>query len=150
MNYHKIDKFNLVNGEGVRVVLWLSGCEHGCKGCHNPQTWNIKSGQPFGIEAKDEIYEELSKDYVHGITLSGGDPLHTANREELLDLLMDIKQDFPNKTVWCYTGYTYEEVQDLEHLKYIDVLVDGKYVEELNTPKPQGCGSSNQRILRLK
>lgn len=149
MNYHNITKCDLKNGEGIRVVLWVSGCEHYCKNCHNPQTWDKNSGIEFDEKAKQEIFTELNKDYISGITLSGGDPLATFNREEILDLLKEIKEKYPSKNVWCYTGYSYDCVKHLEHMQYIDVLVDGKYVEELSKPSPQWRGSSNQNIVRL-
>lgn len=150
MNYHNITKCDLKNGDGVRVVLWVSGCEHYCKGCHNPQTWNRESGIPFNQNVIDEIYEELDKSYVSGITLSGGDPLALYNRDVILELLEDISIKYPNKDVWCYTGYTYDEVKNLDHMKYINVLVDGKYDEMLSSPSPKWCGSTNQNVIRIK
>ena len=125
MNYHNITKCDLKNGEGIRVVLWVSGCEHKCIGCHNPQTWDKNSGIPFDESAKLEIFEELEKDYVTGLTLSGGDPLFKMNRNEVLDLIIEVKNKFPQKDIWCYTGYEFDEIKDLEHIKYIDVLFDG-------------------------
>lgn len=150
MNYHNITKCDLKNGEGIRVVLWVSGCEHKCNGCHNPQTWNKDSGIPFDTSAKLEIFEELEKDYVTGLTLSGGDPLAKSNRNEILDLMIEVKDKFPNKDIWCYTGYELNEIRDLEHIKYIDVLVDGKFKKELSTPSPKWCGSSNQKVIYLR
>ena len=150
MNYHNITKCDLKNGEGIRVVLWVSGCEHKCIGCHNPQTWNKDSGIPFDTSAKLEIFEELEKDYVTGLTLSGGDPLAKSNRNEILDLMIEVKDKFPNKDIWCYTGYELNEIRDLEHIKYIDVLVDGKFKKELSTPSPKWCGSSNQKVIYLR
>ena len=150
MNYHNITKCDLKNGEGIRVVLWVSGCEHKCIGCHNPQTWSKDSGIPFDESAKLEIFEELEKDYVTGLTLSGGDPLAKSNRNEILDLMIEVKDKFPNKDIWCYTGYELNEIRDLEHIKYIDVLVDGKFKKELSTPSPKWCGSSNQKVIYLR
>lgn len=150
MNYHNITKCDLKNGEGIRVVLWVSHCEHYCTNCHNPQTWNEESGILFDEYAKNEIFEELEKDYVSGLTLSGGDPLSTINREEILQLLKDVKKFYPNKNIWCYTGYNYEEIKDLEHLNYIDVLVDGRFVESLSIPTPMWRGSYNQRVIDIK
>lgn len=149
MNYHNITKCDLKNGEGVRAVLWVSGCDHYCKGCHNPQTWNKDSGILFDDKTLSEIYQELEKDYVSGLTISGGDPLAPYNREEILNLLISVKSKYPNKNIWCYTGYTYEEIKHLDHIKYMDVLVDGKYEESLSIPSPEWCGSSNQKIIRL-
>ena len=149
MNYHNILHDNMINGEGLRVVLFVSGCNHFCKGCQNPETWNKCSGILFDDSAKDEIFTQLSKDYIDGITLTGGDPLFPENRETLTSLCKEIKNKFPNKTIWCYTGYLYEKVKDLEIIKYIDVLVDGPYKEELRDITLPWVGSSNQRVLRL-
>ncbi len=150
MRYHNITKCDLKNGMGIRVVLWVSFCEHYCKGCHNPQTWSKDSGIPFDLEAKEEIFNELKKDYVTGLTLSGGDPLAIGNREDILELLKEVAQLFPNKNIWVYSGYTWEEVRDLEIIKYTDILVDGKFVQELSSPSPKWCGSTNQRIIDVK
>lgn len=150
MNYHNITKCDLKNGEGIRVVLWVSGCEHKCIGCHNPQTWDKNSGIPFDESAKLEIFEELEKDYVTGLTLSGGDPLFKMNRNEVLDLIIEVKNKFPQKDIWCYTGYKFDEIKDLEHIKYIDVLVDGRFERGLSIPSPKWCGSSNQKVIYLK
>ncbi len=150
MRYHDITKDDMKNGDGLRVVLWLSGCEHACQGCHNPVTWDPDDGLIFDEKAKAEVYELLSRDYISGITLSGGDPLFPGNRAEVLDLLKEIREKFPLKTVWCYTGYTYEEIEDLEHLDYIDVLVDGKYIEILKDNQYHWAGSINQRIIDVK
>ena len=150
MNYHNITKCDLKNGEGIRVVLWVSGCEHKCIGCHNPQTWDKNSGIPFDESAKLEIFEELEKDYVTGLTLSGGDPLFKMNRNEVLDLIIEVKNKFPQKDIWCYTGYKFDEIKDLEHIKYIDVLVDGRFERGLSIPSPTWCGSSNQTVIYIK
>lgn len=98
------------NGDGLRVVLWLSGCSHHCYNCQNPQTWNPDNGIPFDEDAKQEIFEELSKNYISGITLSGGDPLYQENVSQVLPLIKEIKEKFPDKTIWLYTGYTYEQI----------------------------------------
>ena len=150
MRYHDITKDDMKNGDGLRVVLWLSGCEHACQGCHNPVTWDPDDGLIFDEKAKAEVFELLSRDYISGITLSGGDPLFPGNRAEVLELLKEIREKFPLKTVWCYTGYTYEEIEDLEHLDYIDVLVDGKYIEILKDNQYHWAGSINQRIIDVK
>lgn len=150
MRYHNITKCDLKNGMGIRVVLWVSGCEHYCKGCQNPQTWSKDSGIPFDLEAKEEIFNELKKDYVTGLTLSGGDPLAIGNREEVTELLKEVTQLFPNKNIWVYSGYIWEEVRNLEAIKYTDILVDGKFVQELSSPSPKWCGSTNQRIIDVK
>ena len=114
MRYHNITKDDMLNGDGLRVVLWLAGCEHHCKNCQNPVTWDPDGGLPFDEAAKAEIYEELDKEYVSGITFSGGDPLLLRNREELTEFLKEIKKNYPEKTIWLYTGYLWDDVQDLD------------------------------------
>lgn len=151
MNYHNITKCDMLNGEGVRVVLWVAGCQHACKGCHNHRTWNPNSGIPFDDDALQEIYEELSNPYTDGITFSGGDPLHPRNYNTVLYLCTQIRQKFPTKTIWVYTGYKLEDVELIysDILEYIDVLVDGKYEESLRCPNTPWVGSSNQKIHRI-
>ena len=149
MNYHNITKDDMLNGDGLRVVLWVAGCNHRCQGCQNPQTWDINSGIPFDNTAKLELFAELDKEYIDGITLSGGDPLHPQNLQSTTKLLKEIKEKYPNKTVWIYTGYTYEQIQEKELIKYIDVLVDGPYIKSRRDSHLEYRGSSNQRIIRL-
>lgn len=149
MKYHNITKDDMLNGDGIRVVLWVSGCSHHCKGCHNPKTWNPKHGLDFDENAKREIFEELSKDYVSGITFSGGDPLHPLNRDTITELAKEITTKFPKKSIWLYTGYLYEELYGLEVLNYIDVLVDGKFEQDKLSPNSPWVGSSNQRVIPL-
>ena len=150
MNYHDIKHDDMLNGDGIRVTLFVAGCCHRCKGCHNPETWDKNSGILFDDEAKNEIFRELSKDYINGLTLSGGDPLFCENRPIITDLCKQIKKLYPNKTIWLYTGYLYEEIKDLEILNYIDVLIDGPYIESLRDVSLEWRGSSNQRIIYLK
>ena len=154
----------MMNGEGLRVVLWLSGCSHRCMGCQNPQTWNMNSGIPFDEFAKEELFEELSKDYISGITFSGGDPLHENNIEEVLDLITEIKHRFPNKNIWLYTGYTWKSLfYDEDNLKEIcqdqirrtimlacDVVVDGRYIDSLRDVNAHWVGSTNQNVIDVK
>ena len=150
MRYHNITKQDMLNGEGLRVVLWLSHCEHFCEGCQNPSTWSEHGGIVFDKTAKEELFNELSKDYTKGITFSGGDPLSTLNRNEVMELIKKIKFRFPTKDIWVYTGYLKSEVDMLDGFENIDVLVDGKFIKELSIPSPQWCGSSNQVIWQLK
>ncbi len=150
MKFHNITKDDMLNGEGLRVVLWVSGCTHHCKDCHNPITWDIDSGVIFDEAAKSEIFEQLDKDYINGITLSGGDPLHPCNVDDIGKLVFDIKEKYPNKTIWLYTGFLWEEVRRLPFMKNIDVLVDGKFVSELKCAKYHWAGSTNQRIIDVK
>ena len=152
MNYHNVTKCDMLNGEGVRTVLWVAGCPHSCKGCFNRQTWDKNSGIPFTSDVVDEILQALSEPFCNGLTLSGGDPLATYNYETVLDLCKLVKNQFPTKTIWIYTGYVLDEVKVKypEILEYIDVLVDGPYIERLKDKKLQYRGSSNQNIIRLK
>ena len=165
MNYHKITKHDIANGTGVRVVLWLSGCSHHCKGCHNPQTWDKNNGKLFDIISKQELFEALNKPYIDGLTLSGGDPLYNDNLNEVYRLLIETKNNFPNKTIWLYTGYTWEQIIEMDKsyedyevnspspldvAKLCDVLVDGAYIDELRDISLQFRGSSNQRIIDVE
>lgn len=150
MNYHNITKDDMLNGDGLRVVLWVSGCNHGCKNCHNPITWDANGGLPFDQNAEQEIFEELHHEYTNGVTFSGGDPLFPDNRTDITVLAKKIKKYFPQKTIWCYTGYLWEEVKQLEVMKYIDVLVDGRFVEEFTDPQLHWKGSSNQRVIDVQ
>lgn len=150
MRYHNITKDDMLNGDGLRVVLWVSGCTHGCSECQNPITWDIHGGLPFEREAKDELFTELAKDYISGITLSGGDPLHPNNRNDIGALVEEIHTLFPAKTIWLYTGFTFDEIKSLPFISYLDVVVDGKFVKELNTNDLHWKGSSNQCVIDVK
>ena len=147
MRYHNITKDDMLNGEGLRVVLWVAGCGHACPGCHNPITWDPEGGLPFDEEAKQEIFDELDKDYVSGITFSGGDPLHEANVRQVTALAKEIREKYPNKTIWLYTGSLWKEVKDLEIAKYLDVLVDGEFQEEKKDNTLHWKGSANQMVI---
>lgn len=137
----------MLNGDGLRVVLWVAGCSHGCRGCHNPVTWDPNGGLEFDQEAKEEIFTELEKDYISGITFSGGDPLFFSNRPDVLKLIREIKERFPEKTVWLYTGFEWEAISELEVMKYLDVLVDGRFLLEKKDTKLHWKGSANQRVI---
>lgn len=150
MRYHNITHDDMLNGAGLRVVLWVSGCEHKCYNCHNKITWDINNGLIFDENAKKEIFDALEKNYIKGITFSGGDPLHKQNRQEIFNLIKNIKNNFPTKDIWLYTGYTWEEINDLDIIEYIDVLVDGKYIDEASSEELQWKGSSNQRVIDVK
>jgi anaerobic ribonucleoside-triphosphate reductase activating protein len=147
MKFHNITKDDMLNGDGLRVVLWVSGCDHHCVHCQNPITWDINDGVVFDDAAKEELFSELKKDYISGVTFSGGDPLHLKNRDEILQLAKEIKETFPDKTIWLYTGYQWEEVKDLNGIEYLDVLADGKFIEELADPLIEWVGSANQRVI---
>lgn len=150
MRYHNITKDDMLNGDGLRVVLWVAGCAHKCKNCHNPITWDINGGIEFDVNAENELFGALNKPYISGITFSGGDPLHPQNRPDTAKLILKIKDKFPQKTIWLYTGFLWEDVKDEEYIKYIDVLVDGKFVEELKDEKLHWKGSSNQRVIDVR
>lgn len=150
MRYHNITKADMLNGDGLRVVLWVAGCEHHCPNCQNPITWDIKGGIPFDEAAKQEIFDELDKSYISGITFSGGDPLHCANRNEVGALMEEIKQKYPDKTIWCYTGYEWKQIKKLPYMKYVDVLVDGRYIEALRNINLPWKGSSNQNVIDVQ
>ena len=160
MNYGEIKKYDIADGEGVRVSLFVSGCTHHCKGCFNAETWDFNFGKPFTEETEKEILEALEPGYITGLTLLGGEPFEPANQQALLPFIRRFKEMFPQKTIWCYTGYTLEtdllaesrarcEYTD-EMLSYIDVLVDGEFVQDLKDIRLIFRGSSNQRVLRLQ
>ncbi|MBO4902627.1 MAG: anaerobic ribonucleoside-triphosphate reductase activating protein [Lachnospiraceae bacterium] len=150
MRYHNITKADMLNGDGLRVVLWLSGCSHNCKGCQNPITWDPEGGLPFDEDAKKEIFEQLDLPYISGITFSGGDPLHTANLTGVRELIDEIREKYPDKTIWLYTGSSWEEIWKLPFIRYVDVLVDGEFEEETKDVKLLWKGSANQRVIDVK
>lgn len=159
MNYHVIKKDDMLNGDGLRVVLFVSGCSHYCRGCQNPQTFNIKSGTEFTEKQKEEILKELSKSYVTGLTLSGGDPLHENNLHKVIDLIEAIQERYQNKTIWLYSGYKYEDLfnqndnisnQRKNIVSRCDVFVDGEFKEELADVNYHWAGSTNQRVIDVK
>lgn len=152
MNYHNITHDDMSNGDGLRVVLWLAGCEHHCDGCQNPITWNSDDGLRFDDRAKFEIFKELEKKYVAGITFSGGDPLHESNVDGVLKLIREIRQKFPNKTIWLYTGYKLDELTGIrKEIAYsCDVVVDGKFIKELADVNYPWAGSTNQKVWRFE
>lgn len=150
MRYHNITKDDMLNGDGLRVVLWVAGCEHHCPNCQNPVTWDIDGGLEFDAAAKEEIFTELKKDYVSGITFSGGDPLHTRNRADVGALIDEIADKFPNKTIWLYSGYEWSDIKELPLMKKVDVMVDGPFIERLKDTQLQWRGSSNQRVIDAK
>lgn len=140
----------MLNGDGLRVVLWVAGCSHYCSECQNPVTWDPNGGIPFDQAAREEVFAELSKDYISGITFSGGDPLYSSNEPEITKLARQIRESFPLKTIWLYTGYTWDEIKDREILQYLDVLVDGRYVKEQRDTLLHWRGSANQRVIDVK
>ena len=139
MRYHNITKDDMLNGDGLRVVLWVAGCNHCCRECHNPITWDPDGGLLFDRGAREEIFAQLEKKYISGITFSGGDPLHPANRREVRSLMEEIKERYPQKTIWLYTGDLWE-----------NVLVDGEFQVEKKDAKLLWKGSSNQRVIDVQ
>ncbi len=160
MYYGELKKCDIANGIGVRVTLFVSGCTNRCPGCFQPQTWDFRYGKPFTDETKEEIFAELDKSYVDGLTLLGGEPFEPENQRTLLPLLREVRQKYPGKTVWCFTGFRLDdellcqgshprcEATD-DMLACIDVLVDGRFREELKDISLQFRGSRNQRIIDM-
>lgn len=147
MRYHNITKDDMRNGDGLRVVLWVAGCDHCCKECHNPVTWDPDGGLLFDEAARQEIFEQLDKDYISGITFSGGDPLYPGNRQDVRELAAEIKQKYPHKTIWLYTGASWEDIKNYPVMQYVDVLVDGEFHVEECDVKLLWKGSKNQRVI---
>lgn len=160
MNYATIKKCDVANGPGVRVSIFVSGCNHHCKGCFNQEAWDFKYGNEFTEKEEKEVMEALKPDYIKGLSLLGGEPLELKNQEGLLPIVKKAKELYPDKPIWCYTGFKFDEqVLDgmantnettSELLKYLDYVVDGKFVEELKNPSLKFRGSSNQRIIDVK
>lgn len=140
----------MLNGDGLRVVLWVAGCDHCCKECQNPITWDPDGGLLFDDAAKQEIFEQLDKSYISGITFSGGDPLHSRNRLEVRGLMAEIKEKYPSKTIWMYTGDSWENIYNYPMMQYIDVVVDGEFHIEERDVKLLWRGSANQRVINVK
>ncbi len=138
------------NGDGLRVVLWVAGCSHCCKECQNPMTWDPNGGLPFDEAAKKEIFDQLDKSYISGITFSGGDPLHSANRDGVLALAKEIREKYPDKTIWLYTGYSWKDIYEEEIVNYLDVVVDGEFKIEEKDNTLMWKGSKNQKVIDVK
>lgn len=149
MRYQKISRYDTANGLDIGVVLWVSGCPHHCPGCHNQVTWEPTSGQEFTAVAMREVIEALDSPYVNRLTLSGGDPLAPYNRDATLRVARDIKTVYHDKSIWCYTGYTWDQVCDLPIMQYLDVLVDGRYMSNLRDARLPFMGSYNQRVINV-
>lgn len=157
MNYSVIKKFDISNGPGVRVSLFVSGCTHHCKGCFNPETWSFDFGQEFTADTEEEILEALRPDHIRGLSLLGGEPFEPQNQARLLPFVKRVREAFPEKTIWCYTGYLFYTELLGEHpvhtkdtlplLQQIDVLVDGVFLEAKKNLNIRFRGSENQRII---
>ena len=161
MHYGNIKYFDIANGEGVRTTLFVSGCRNRCEGCYQPETWAFDYGKPFTDEVKEEIFSSLTRGVVRGLTLLGGEPMEPENQRELLPLLRELKERYPDKTVWLYTGNLYEELmgevgshpkcipETAELLSYVDVLVDGRFMAAEYSIGLRFRGSKNQRIIDM-
>ena len=160
MNYANIKFYDVADGPGVRVSLFVSGCTHHCKGCFNPETWDFNYGKDFTDEVQTTIIKGLEPDYISGLTLLGGEPMEPDNQKVLVGFLKKVKAAYPDKTVWCYTGYTYptdfaeggkvHSPVTEEMFSYIDTVVDGEFIEAQKDISLQFRGSGNQRIIKLK
>lgn len=160
MNYAEIKTYDIANGPGVRTSLFVSGCTHRCQNCFNEETWDFHYGNPFTTETEDYLISTLRPDYIKGLTLLGGEPLEHKNQQGLLPFLRRVKKELPQKDIWCYTGYTFETdvlgkmykdwPETKELLSYIDVLVDGEFVQELKQLELRFRGSANQRLIDLQ
>lgn len=160
MNYAEIKQYDVANGTGVRVSIFVSGCTHHCKHCFNEETWDFNYGRPFSETEVNQILEYLKPDYVAGLSVLGGEPFEPSNQEGLLPLLQAVRKEYPQKDIWCYTGYLFDKqiLEDMcgksgvtrQMLSCIDILVDGRFVEEKKNLKLRFRGSENQRIIDVK
>lgn len=156
MNYSKIKWTDVANGVGVRISLFVSGCRHGCPGCFNPEAWSFSAGEAYTPEVEDKLLEKLGASYIKGLSLLGGEPLDPRNQEAVLALLKRFRREYPEKDVWCYSGYVYEDLlsgaigtEGREILSYVDILVDGRFEEAEHNLSLQFRGSENQRIIAV-
>ena len=151
MRYNKIRKMDIANGPGVRVSIFMQGCEFHCKNCFNQETWGFDGGEEFTDETIEKVLNACDKEYVEGLSILGGEPMHPKNIEGTTKLAKAFKEKFPNKTLWVWSGFTFEKyLKDKPVLNYVDVLVDGQYVDELHNPTLKWKGSSNQRVIDVK
>ena len=151
MKYNKIRKMDIADGPGVRVSIFFQGCEFKCKNCFNPETHDFNGGKEFTDETIKHILELCDKEYIAGLSILGGEPMHPRNIEGTKKLAKAFKEKFPQKTIWVWTGFLFDkDLKDKEVMKYIDVLVDGRYVDELHNPTLKWKGSSNQRVIDVK
>lgn len=151
MRYNKIRKMDISNGEGIRVSIFFQGCEFHCKNCFNPETWDFSKGEEFTEDEINTIIELCKEDYIAGISILGGEPMHPKNIDASTLLAKKFKEVYPNKTIWAWTGFLFDEyLKDKEISKYLDVLIDGQYVDELRNPNLKWRGSSNQRVIDVK
>ena len=160
MNYSNIKEYDIANGPGIRYTLFVSGCTHHCKGCFNPETWDFAYGKPFTKEIEDHILDEVGHEYYEGLTLLGGEPMEPSNQKGLLSLVARFKERYPQKTIWCFSGYLFDRdllgpfakvmPETMELLKRIDVLVDGEFMLDKKDVTLLFKGSSNQRTIDVQ
>lgn len=152
MNYISINKCDVANGSGIRCTVFVAGCDHHCPGCHNPESWNPNAGTKFTKDTEEEIFDVLRRPHIKGLTLSGGDPLHPQNRDELVSLVKKVKTELPEKDIWIWTGYEFEEIKDTELIKYCDVVVVGRFILEQRDISGNNVfrGSANQRVIDVQ
>ncbi len=150
MRYNQIRKMDISNGPGVRVSLFFQGCHFHCKDCFNSDTWDFNKGKPFTDEVIDEIIKIADFDYINGLSILGGEPMHPTNVPGTISLAKKFKEKYPNKTIWAWTGYKFEDIPNKDALPYIDVLVDGQFITELYAPNLKWKGSANQRVIDVK
>ncbi|MBR5227137.1 MAG: anaerobic ribonucleoside-triphosphate reductase activating protein [Clostridia bacterium] len=150
MRYNKIRKMDVSNGPGIRVSIFMQGCTFNCKNCFNPETHDFNGGKEFTDETIERVLQLCDNNYIEGLSILGGEPMHPNNIEGTTKLAKAFKERFPNKTVWSWTGFLYENLKDKDVVNYLDVLVDGIFKEELHNPKLEWRGSSNQRVIDMK
>ena len=150
MRYNVIRKMDISNGPGVRVSIFMQGCEFHCKNCFNPETWDFEGGQEFTEETIHKVLDLCQKNEIKGLSILGGEPMHPANIEGTTKLAKAFKEKYPDKTIWAWSGFEFEDLKDKEVFHYIDVLVDGQYKDELHDPTLKWKGSSNQRVFDIK
>ena len=150
MHYNKIRKMDVSNGPGIRVSIFMQGCTFNCKNCFNPNTHDFNGGKEFNDKTIEKVLELCNQEYIQGLSILGGEPLHPKNIVGSTKLAKSFKEKYPNKTLWVWTGFNYEYLQNQEIFNYIDVLVDGQYVDELHDFTLKWCGSSNQRVIDIK
>ena len=150
MRYAKIRKMDIVNGPGVRVSIFFQGCNFHCKGCFNPETWDFNGGLEFNDDVITEILELCKEDHITGLSILGGEPMHPNNIDGTIKLARAFKEKYPKKNIWAWSGFLFDDICNKEVLNYIDVLVDGQFVEEKRNPKLKWRGSNNQRVIDVK
>ena len=150
MRYNKIRRTDISNGPGIRVSIFMQGCTFNCKGCFNPETHDFNGGHEFNDSTIDKIIDLAKPNHIKGLSILGGEPMHPKNIDGTLKLACEFKKKYPNKTVWVWTGFNYEDLSKKHDLSDIDVLIDGQYKMELYNPKLKYRGSSNQRVIDIK